>query len=78
MRSPSARKVWIEICKWKASNGVNNRHLPQGRCGLKWDKTGKTVDLTGHLPQGRCGLKLHYGSTEKAVDDVTFRKEGVD
>ena len=35
--SPSARKVWIEIVWFHWDYGQNYRHLPQGRCGLKYN-----------------------------------------
>ena len=35
MRSPSARKVWIEIEIRRGLQGAERGHLPQGRCGLK-------------------------------------------
>ena len=34
--SPSARKVWIEIRDTRGGRADRRRHLPQGRCGLKF------------------------------------------
>ena len=33
--SPSARKVWIEICQLDYDAENSSSHLPQGWCGLK-------------------------------------------
>ena len=36
--SPSVRKVWIEISIWHSPAGIHRSHLPQGRCGLKFNR----------------------------------------
>ena len=50
--SPSARKVWIEISIFTASPPVLPRHLPQGRCGLKYQKESRR-DSRGGSPSAR-------------------------
>ena len=46
-RSPSARKVWIEMCSVRHITSRAKRHLPRGRCGLKWLQ---------HLDSVPCGI----------------------
>ena len=57
-KSPSARKVWIEIVVIQCAINPVKRHLPQGRCGLKSAILNTMYEEYSHLPQGRCGLKL--------------------
>ena len=76
--SPSARKVWIEMPIYTAIIRPLFRHLPQGRCGLKWSQIQTWRSSKRHLPQGRCGLKSMISIAWYRPSLVTFRKEGVD
>ena len=62
--SPSARKVWIEIGFAYHQNTGALRHLPRGRCGLKYLGNGALRIKLGHLPRGRCGLKCCVDDAE--------------
>ena len=55
-----------------------DRHLPQGRCGLKFSCILPFDGYLRHLPQGRCGLKSASLPDGLTGAGVTFRKEGVD
>ena len=46
------------------------RHLPRGRCGLKFGiKIASPLSEESHLPRGRCGLKYynHLKHTNSAL-----------
>ena len=77
-KSPSARKVWIEISKAEYIARVGKRHLPRGRCGLKFVRGVLNEKNESHLPRGRCGLKLPHSYQKSICIQVTFREEGVD
>ena len=51
-----------------------DRHLPQGRCGLKSLALIAIADNKSHLPQGRCGLKS--GSVMPIVPDACHLPQG--
>ena len=45
--SPSARKVWIEIVVAMAADKIVMRHLPRGRCGLKFTLCMQAISSRG-------------------------------
>ena len=49
-RSPSARKVWIEMAPASGFCPVWYRHLPRGRCGLKSPLRRRIGQILRHLP----------------------------
>ena len=57
-RSPSARKVWIEMPKFLYL--LSNKGVTFRKEGVDWNLGHSPFDICmlRHLPQGRCGLKL--------------------
>ena len=43
--SPSARKVWIEITFFRILERTRRRHLPRGRCGLKYIDAERNIEI---------------------------------
>ena len=57
-RSPSMRRVWIEIVFQATYIATAPRHPPCGGCGLKLDVSIVVyISFPGHPPCGGCGLK---------------------
>ena len=78
MRSPSARKVWIEI--EELHHTTINMKSPSARkvwIEIRWTKQFNAM-FRGHLPRGRCGLKSSFKLRGDNMRLVTFREEGVD
>ena len=59
-RSPSARKVWIEIAFSRRTAGSVT--VAFRKEGVDWNTTYSLREKTaeGRLPQGRCGLKYYF------------------
>ena len=78
MRSPSARKVWIEMLSFGGEPPKDE--VTFRKEGVDWnpDIYNHLSWKWCHLPQGRCGLKFDNRHTATYGKKVTFRKEGVD
>ena len=76
--SPSARKVWIEICRKERRSVQDWCHLPRGRCGLKYVSLSRSEEL--YIVTFREeGVDWNISSNcPLFYFDVTFREEGVD
>ena len=77
-KSPSARKVWIEIVYNQPRQVQIRRHLPRGRCGLKY-LLYIAIITTNQSPSARkVWIEILCKSKNRQLLSVTFREEGVD
>ena len=76
-KSPSLRRVWVEIICEDAGINVNRGHPPCGGCGLKFREIVDFVRTKGHPPCGGCGLKYSSSSLYDLFIHVTLLAEGV-
>ena len=80
VKSPSARKVWIEIFRRGEKKKWLESHLPRGRCGLKCIVKDEIYCLWHGSPSARkVWIEIVIESNEETCElYVTFREEGVD
>ena len=78
LASPSARKVWIEIKSHALTIYAIQRHLPQGRCGLKLISNYNTIIRQVSPSARKVWIEINAMFNFIKLKLVTFRKEGVD
>ena len=78
VRSPSTRRVWIEI--WKAVTTVpaRLRHPPRGGCGLKFHAWPRAHLLSPSPSTRRVWIEMYTPWDARSVLLVTLHAEGVD
>ena len=76
--SPPAREVWIEIAASGYFPCGHIRHLPHGRCGLKFDILEAVNDPDMSPPAREVWIEIAGGTGQMYRIRVTSRTGGVD
>ena len=78
LKSPSARKVWIEMIILLKNENEAISHLLRGRCGLKWP-SGSLHKQGLKSPSARkVWIEMLQCTDVARAKAVTFCEEGVD
>ena len=75
--SPSARRVWVEICLEKTMVQIFLCHPPRGGCGLKYDDKLVVVRRLVSPSARRVWVEIPQYRFNDPSNTVTLREEGV-